>query len=80
VKHGDFGCFYLSENLGDLVDSKWLAQKDDWEDYLYELPLPLPDALHQRAGKQRCDAISHYVIFMHFLGLSQLTVLILHFS
>ncbi|XP_024635859.1 uncharacterized protein [Medicago truncatula] len=50
VKHGDFGCFYLSENLGDLVDSKWLAKKDDWEDYLYELPQPLPDALHQQAA------------------------------
>jgi hypothetical protein len=39
VKHGDFGCFYLSENLGDLVDSKWLAKKDDWEDYLHFLSL-----------------------------------------
>lgn len=70
MKHGDFGCFYLSENLGDLVDSKWLAKKDDWEDYLYELPQPLPDALHQQAGKQRCDDISFcnlYALFRFFL-------------
>ncbi|CAJ2627806.1 unnamed protein product [Trifolium pratense] len=49
VKHGDFGCFYLSENLDDSVDSKWPPKKDDREDYLYELPQPLPDALHQQA-------------------------------
>ncbi|XP_061338124.1 uncharacterized protein LOC133284991 isoform X2 [Gastrolobium bilobum] len=47
VKHGDFGCFYLSENLDEPVDSKQPAKKTDWEDYLYELPQPLPDALHQ---------------------------------
>jgi hypothetical protein len=58
VKHGDFGCFYLSENLDDSVDSKWPPKKDDREDYLYELPQPLPDTLHQQPGKQRCDAIS----------------------
>ncbi|XP_073223698.1 uncharacterized protein [Cicer arietinum] len=50
VKHGDFGCFYLSENLGDSVDSKWPAKKFDWEDYLYELPQTLPDSLHQQAA------------------------------
>ncbi|CAL0320562.1 unnamed protein product [Lupinus luteus] len=47
VKRGDFGCFYLSENLDALVDSKQSANKIDLEDYLYELPQPLPDALHQ---------------------------------
>ncbi|CAI8602923.1 unnamed protein product [Vicia faba] len=49
VKHGDFGCFYLAENLDDSVESKWPAKKDDWEDYLYELPQPLPNDLHQQA-------------------------------
>ncbi|XP_058770917.1 uncharacterized protein LOC131644435 isoform X2 [Vicia villosa] len=48
VKHGDFGCFYLAENLDDSVESKWPAKKDDWEDYLYELPQPLPNNLHQQ--------------------------------
>lgn len=58
MKHGDFGCFYLSENIGDSVDSKWPAKKADREDYFYELPQPLPDVLHQHAGsKQRCHAI-----------------------
>ncbi|KAL5068174.1 hypothetical protein RYX36_019061 [Vicia faba] len=49
VKHGDFGCFYLAENLDDSVESKWPAKKDDWEDYFYELPQPLPNDLHQQA-------------------------------
>ncbi|CAK8571876.1 unnamed protein product [Lathyrus sativus] len=49
VKHGDFGCFYLAENLDDSVESKWPAKKDDWENYLYELPQPLPNDLHQQA-------------------------------
>ncbi|KAH1060327.1 hypothetical protein GLYMA_02G144500v4 [Glycine max] len=49
VKDGDFGCFYLSENLDEPEDSKQIAKKTDWEDYLYELPQPLPDALHQHA-------------------------------
>ncbi|XP_057423128.1 uncharacterized protein LOC130717044 isoform X3 [Lotus japonicus] len=44
--HGDFGCFYLSENLDELVDSKGPAKKTDREDHLYELPPPPPDALH----------------------------------
>ncbi|XP_027363677.1 uncharacterized protein LOC113871100 isoform X2 [Abrus precatorius] len=48
VKDGDFGCFYLSENLDEPVDSKPIAKKPEWEDYLYELPQPL-DALHQHA-------------------------------
>lgn len=78
MKHGDFGCFYLAENLDDSVESKWPAKKDDWEDYLYELPQPLPNNLHQQAGKQRYDAISlcnlytffgfTIVIFTYFFG------------
>ncbi|KAE9589184.1 hypothetical protein Lal_00000408 [Lupinus albus] len=47
VKRGDSGCFYLSENLDALVDSKQSANKTDLEDYLYELPQPSSDALHQ---------------------------------
>ena len=65
MKHGDFGCFYLSENLDELVDSKQPAKKTDWEDYLYELPQSLPDALHQHSGKQRC-LFSNYIIELHF--------------
>ncbi|CAJ1969377.1 unnamed protein product [Sphenostylis stenocarpa] len=49
VKDGDVGCFYLSENLDEPEDSKQIAKKIDWDDYLYELPPPLPDALHQHA-------------------------------
>lgn len=67
MKHGDFGCFYLSENLGDSVDSKWPAKKFDWEDYLYELPQTLPDSLHQQAGKQRCDVMSLCNLYAFFL-------------
>ncbi|MED6184314.1 hypothetical protein PIB30_046255 [Stylosanthes scabra] len=48
VKHGDFGCFYLSENLDELMDSKQPTKRTDWEDYLYELPQPLPDT-HQHS-------------------------------
>ncbi|XP_020233845.1 uncharacterized protein LOC109813954 isoform X2 [Cajanus cajan] len=47
VKDGDFGCFYLSENLDEPEASKQIAKKTDWEDYLYELPQPLPD-VHQQ--------------------------------
>ncbi|KAK7393502.1 hypothetical protein VNO78_22060 [Psophocarpus tetragonolobus] len=50
VKDGDFGCFYLSENLDEPEDSKQIAKITDWEDYLYELPQPLPDALHEHAS------------------------------
>lgn len=70
MKHGDFGCFYLAENLDDSVESKWPAKKDDWENYLYELPQPLPSGFHQQAGKQRCDAIllhNLYAFFRFFL-------------
>ncbi|XP_052731586.1 uncharacterized protein LOC108325860 isoform X3 [Vigna angularis] len=47
VKDGDFGCFYLAENLDEIEDSKQIAKKVDWDDYLYELPPPPPDSLSQ---------------------------------
>ncbi|XP_027935639.1 uncharacterized protein LOC114190798 isoform X2 [Vigna unguiculata] len=49
VKDGDFGCFYLSENLDEPEDSKQIAKKTDWDDYLYELPPPPPDSLSHHA-------------------------------
>ncbi|KAI4349468.1 hypothetical protein L6164_010054 [Bauhinia variegata] len=49
VKHGDFGCFYLSENLDDHIDYKRHPEKTDWVDYLHELPQSLPDAHHQHS-------------------------------
>jgi len=52
VKDGDFGCFYLSENLDEPEDSKQIAKKTDWDDYLYELPPPPPDSLSHHARKQ----------------------------
>ncbi|KAL2323517.1 hypothetical protein Fmac_027896 [Flemingia macrophylla] len=48
VKDGDFGCFYLSENLDKPEVSKQIAKKTDWDDYLYELPQPLPEVLYQQ--------------------------------
>ncbi|KAH9729676.1 hypothetical protein KPL70_009419 [Citrus sinensis] len=48
--HGSFGCFYLSENLNDNVDSTFGAQKDDPEDYVYDLSQTLPDTLNHQYG------------------------------
>ncbi|XP_028804085.1 uncharacterized protein LOC114759155 isoform X2 [Neltuma alba] len=50
VKYGDDACFYLSENLDEAMDYKQPSTKTNWLNYLYELPEPLPDALHQRSG------------------------------
>ncbi|XP_022640333.1 uncharacterized protein LOC106771884 isoform X5 [Vigna radiata var. radiata] len=52
VKDADFGCFYLAENLDEPEDSKRIAKKVDWDDYLYELPPPPPDSLshHPASG------------------------------
>ncbi|XP_052291940.1 probable protein phosphatase 2C 51 isoform X7 [Citrus sinensis] len=49
--HGSFGCFYLSENLNDNVDSTFGAQKDDPEDYVYDLSQTLPDTLNHQYGE-----------------------------
>ncbi|GAY55738.1 hypothetical protein CUMW_166470 [Citrus unshiu] len=49
--HGSFGCFYLSENLNDNVDSTFGAQKDDPEDYVFDLSQTLPDALNHQYGE-----------------------------
>ncbi|KAK4273099.1 hypothetical protein QN277_021562 [Acacia crassicarpa] len=50
VKYGDVGCFYLSENLGEAMDYKQPATETNWFNYLYKLPEPLPDTLHQHSG------------------------------
>lgn len=61
MKDADFGCFYLAENLDEPEDSKRIAKKVDWDDYLYELPPPPPDSLSHHPGKQRC----YYVAFAY---------------
>ncbi|XP_065861090.1 uncharacterized protein [Euphorbia lathyris] len=48
-KHGNFGCYYLSENLNDASTMQDLT--NNRESYLYDLPQALPEAFsHQYDG------------------------------
>lgn len=49
-QHGNFGCFHLSENLDEHLEYTLQAQKDDLEDYVYDVPQALPEALDQQFG------------------------------
>ncbi|KAL6214655.1 hypothetical protein ACLB2K_014087 [Fragaria x ananassa] len=48
-KHGWVGCFYLSENLDEQAEHV-LQTIDDHENYVYDLPQALPEALEQHFG------------------------------
>ncbi|XP_023889066.1 uncharacterized protein LOC112001119 isoform X2 [Quercus suber] len=49
-KHGNFGCFHLSENLDEHMGYTLQAQTDDLEDYVNYVPQALPEALDQQCG------------------------------
>ncbi|KAM4087429.1 hypothetical protein ACJW30_10G176900 [Castanea mollissima] len=49
-KHGNFGCFHLSENLDEHMGYTLQAQTDDLEEHVHYAPQALPEALDQQCG------------------------------
>ncbi|KAJ4848090.1 hypothetical protein Tsubulata_047020 [Turnera subulata] len=61
-KHGNFGCYYLSENINDNLYTVQ-AQKTDKEDYMYDLPHALPKVFNGQFGGHLNLYINHNFCF-----------------